>query len=385
MTTYSVTKTLIRHEDFSTSQAPETRFDESLSDFVYTGCLFSTSASLIGTISAGTAYVNGKRIPIAQADHTFAASKDTYVDLSNAGVLTYLAVNNNASSPELTANSIRLCRVVTSGAAITSVSDMRNLWSVCQQNERELSFFIEPQKFEIDLGSFGGKDNVEIPVFVATVNGTILDADLVSFYDVDFDGVDYATLSLRDKGSDGTADNVIASIHTQTVEFVANDVRTMGAISATHGVLLQGDVVTFKYAPTGGGPSAGMGPLLLRFSFMPEIPLFVAPHTLTLKKITIASINTLLVEEGTNYTTVILYNTEPTAPEINTITSLNTVTTPFTAFTPRTATLSYTNFDPGEVLSAKITNTGTGAMGRVAGFVITVRYVYANPSKSERI
>jgi hypothetical protein len=65
--------------------------------------------------------VNGIRLSINATSKTYTASKDTYVDLKNDGTYTYIEVALGAASPALTANSIRIAKVVTSGAAVTSV------------------------------------------------------------------------------------------------------------------------------------------------------------------------------------------------------------------------------------------------------------------------
>ncbi|MBT9168395.1 MAG: hypothetical protein DDT19_01740 [Syntrophomonadaceae bacterium] len=92
------------------------------SDFVVSGLLSPTSANLSSTLAAGAAYVLGTRVTVAATPFTYTASQDTYVDLSNAGVLTYVAVANGAAAPALTANSLRLQRVVTNATAVTAVT-----------------------------------------------------------------------------------------------------------------------------------------------------------------------------------------------------------------------------------------------------------------------
>lgn len=100
---------------------PETRTDETTADFVSFGLAIGVSATLYQTTIAGTAYINGKRIVVASTGNSYAASKDTYVDLDVNGLYTYNAVANGAASPTLAANSLRLAKVITSGTAITSV------------------------------------------------------------------------------------------------------------------------------------------------------------------------------------------------------------------------------------------------------------------------
>jgi hypothetical protein len=76
-------------------------------------------------MTPGAAYVLGTRVEKLIADatltFTYAVTSDTYNDISNAGVITHVAVANGAAAPAVTANSIRLEKVVTSGTAITSV------------------------------------------------------------------------------------------------------------------------------------------------------------------------------------------------------------------------------------------------------------------------
>lgn len=102
---------------------PETRMSESQGNFVASGAVWSISSGLVGTMSAGVVYINGKRIVVsAIATRTYTASKDTYVSVDVTGTVSYSEVVNNASSPALPANSVWLAIVVTSGAAITSIN-----------------------------------------------------------------------------------------------------------------------------------------------------------------------------------------------------------------------------------------------------------------------
>lgn len=102
--------------------------DAGLQDFVGSGLVFSLSTGLVGKMTTGWAVINGEFVNKAYLLHTFTASKDTYVDLplgskpTATDDLTYTAVANGAAAPALAANSIRIAKVVTSGAAITSVT-----------------------------------------------------------------------------------------------------------------------------------------------------------------------------------------------------------------------------------------------------------------------
>lgn len=85
------------------------------------GLIWSIDSGLIGDMTAGVLYIDGLRVSVdAISNRTFTASKDTYVDVTSAGVVTYTEVANNAASPSLTG--YRLAIVITSGAAITQIN-----------------------------------------------------------------------------------------------------------------------------------------------------------------------------------------------------------------------------------------------------------------------
>ena len=104
-----------------------TRSAATTSNFVSAGGIWTLVSGLNGSMTALTAYISSYRNTIAAiASRAFTASKDTYVDIlrnptTNVFTLVYTEVANNAASPVLAANSMRIAKVVTSGAAITSV------------------------------------------------------------------------------------------------------------------------------------------------------------------------------------------------------------------------------------------------------------------------
>lgn len=101
---------------------PVTRADETFGDFVSSGLLVTDDTGLTADLSAGVAYINGIRLEVAaELNHTYTASKDTYVDLGSDGVVDYNEETNGAASPALAANHIRLAKVVTNGTDTTSV------------------------------------------------------------------------------------------------------------------------------------------------------------------------------------------------------------------------------------------------------------------------
>ncbi len=101
---------------------PRLRYSETLANFVYSGCIWAQTTGLVGTMTGGTIYVNGYRtIVTGVATNTFGQLVDTYIDIDYLGNITYLAVSNGSASPSLTANSIRVAKVITDTGNITSV------------------------------------------------------------------------------------------------------------------------------------------------------------------------------------------------------------------------------------------------------------------------
>lgn len=98
-------------------------FRSSFSNFIQSGGIWSQNSGLIGSMTVATIWINGVEYSVAAVNnHTFAASSDTYVDYTVGTGVTYNAQANNAASPSLAANSVRIAIVVTSGAAITFIN-----------------------------------------------------------------------------------------------------------------------------------------------------------------------------------------------------------------------------------------------------------------------
>lgn len=94
------------------------------SDFVVSGLNPSLpGATLTLTTPAGTAYILGARVSIlADTARAYTASRDTYLDVNALGTYTAVAVTNGAAEPAVTANSLRILKVVTSATQITSIT-----------------------------------------------------------------------------------------------------------------------------------------------------------------------------------------------------------------------------------------------------------------------
>ena len=98
---------------------------EYLADFIASGGAVAQSVGLVGTFSNIVYYIGGVRYTATSVTNkTYTASKDTYVDIGTDGTVDYNEVANGAASPALAASHIRVAKVVTSGAAITSISQV---------------------------------------------------------------------------------------------------------------------------------------------------------------------------------------------------------------------------------------------------------------------
>lgn len=107
------------------SANPELRMSETLSNFIASGMVWSTTTGLGGSMTAGVAYVNGKRLSVpAIASHTFTASKDTYIFVDDGGAISYLEVANNAAQPSTPSNNATVAKVVSGASSISSVIAM---------------------------------------------------------------------------------------------------------------------------------------------------------------------------------------------------------------------------------------------------------------------
>lgn len=104
----------------------EMEFDYIASGGVWSGDSYAASRN--ASMTALVCYINGQRGTVsAVTARAFTASKDTYVDILNtAGVfsLVYTEVANNAASPALAANSIRLAIIVTDATDIQDVGSI---------------------------------------------------------------------------------------------------------------------------------------------------------------------------------------------------------------------------------------------------------------------
>jgi hypothetical protein len=113
--------------------------DETLADHVTSGGVWSGDSygsTRAASMTALVCYIDGYRLSVgAVTARSFTASKDTYVDVLRTGLvgsLVYTEVANNAASPALAANSIRL------GIIVTGVGSIASAGSVNQGEETKI-------------------------------------------------------------------------------------------------------------------------------------------------------------------------------------------------------------------------------------------------------
>lgn len=113
---------------FNASINPNTLLKENTFDHVASGCVWSGDSyagTLNGSMTSGVVYINGIRVTVNTiAAHAFTASKDTYVDVDVNGNITYSEVTNNAASPSLAANSIRLAIIISGAGSIAAATSV---------------------------------------------------------------------------------------------------------------------------------------------------------------------------------------------------------------------------------------------------------------------
>lgn len=109
-----------------THRPSEYLFDHVASGGVWSGDAYASTRN--ASMTAVTAYIGGTRGTVsAVTARSFTASKDTYVDILNSSgtfSLVYTEVANNAASPALAANSIRLAIIVTGASNIANVGSV---------------------------------------------------------------------------------------------------------------------------------------------------------------------------------------------------------------------------------------------------------------------
>lgn len=112
--------------------------DEAFNDFVFSGCLMTTSANLTTTTSSGIAYCEGQRVKKDATAKTYTATKFTYVDMKSDGTYVYTEVTPDVA-PAIASGTVRLARVETDSDNVVAVTDLR-IQSITLEN-RQADFY----------------------------------------------------------------------------------------------------------------------------------------------------------------------------------------------------------------------------------------------------
>jgi len=116
------------------SRMNETTFAHVASGLVWAGLGYGSSLS--ASMTSGVVYQAGQRLALAAiGTRPFTASRDTYIDVLNTagvGSLVFTEVVNNAASPALASNSIRI------GIIVTGATNILNVGSVNQGEEAKV-------------------------------------------------------------------------------------------------------------------------------------------------------------------------------------------------------------------------------------------------------
>lgn len=104
---------------------PRQRAADAGTNYVASGMTITGTSGTV-TVAPGVYYANGYRVVYSGGSASLTASSDVYIDADQNGVIHFtgsLVVANNANSPTLTANSIRLGIVSTNGSNnVTSIN-----------------------------------------------------------------------------------------------------------------------------------------------------------------------------------------------------------------------------------------------------------------------
>lgn len=105
---------------------------EGFYDYVASGLVWTADAAgstRNASMTSGVLYILGRRLTlVAVTARTFTASKDTYIDVSDngdgTGLITYNEVANNAASPALSTNNVRIGIIVTAAGSIAAAGSV---------------------------------------------------------------------------------------------------------------------------------------------------------------------------------------------------------------------------------------------------------------------
>ena len=117
------------------------------------------------------------------------------------------------------------------------------------------------------FGTFATSDDDDIAVFCAPFDCEIISAHVMNGSDLSKSSANYLILTLTDKGSAGSGSDAIATVNTSATDMDEFDALSMGTISATHGLLSEGDVVSLVKTHNGTGANASTDVLQCAIKF----------------------------------------------------------------------------------------------------------------------
>ena len=113
-------------QDASAMTGLHTYFDESFNDYVVSGATVSLATGLIASVSAGTVYINGRRLSVSAFSKTLTASKETYFDLietdgSNIATVSYTELNSGVTGSAPVANGMHIGMVRSNASLLATI------------------------------------------------------------------------------------------------------------------------------------------------------------------------------------------------------------------------------------------------------------------------
>ena len=117
-------------------------------------------------------------------------------------------------------------------------------------------FNISGETISAYIGTIAAGTTDERAIFSPDRKTIINSAYIINASDITQNDTDYDTLSIVDRGSDGSTTNTITTVNTKTTGGVAIldfDAMSLGTVSTTHMILAAHDVVTFKKTHTSNG------------------------------------------------------------------------------------------------------------------------------------
>jgi len=199
-------------------------------------------------------------------------------DQTNAGIL----ISNYVTSATISDNIITNDSVLPNNyqdrgisiASATGIADIKIKNNQCNGHTTDVSIvtgagiYISGETVSVYIGTIAAGSDVEKPIFSPDTNAVILSAYLINASDITQNDTDYETLSVLDRGSDGSATHTICSVNTKITGGVAIhdfDAMHMGNPNSTYKTLTAKDVVSFDKTHSGSGQGLDEAMVMLNY------------------------------------------------------------------------------------------------------------------------